>query len=98
MIDAAQIILPSSGKTAIPITVMDKTELAEMLKTSDSRIRTYINAQGFDASPLSFCILPDLSGASDKVLVGAPAKDADPFALASLASRLPAGHYRSRWR
>jgi leucyl aminopeptidase len=89
MIDAAQILLSSDVKV-IPLRVIAKAELNAL----PARIKATAKAQGFEASPLSLLMVTDSKGETVEVLVGAPAVDADPFALGSIASRLPAGHYR----
>jgi leucyl aminopeptidase len=89
MIDAGQ-ILNSSAKNAIPLRVVSKADIANL----PARIRTLAQAQGFDANPLALLIIANSDGKTAEVLVGAPLADADPFALGSIASKLPAGHYR----
>jgi leucyl aminopeptidase len=51
-------------------------------------------AQSFDANPLTWLAIPNSKGETSEIWVGAPVADADPFALGSLASRLPPRHYR----
>ncbi len=94
MRDAAQIVLTANKTPAVPLFVMDKAALAVRLKGASSRIKAHVEAHGFDASALSFISVSNEFGEISEVWVGAPAADADPFALGSLASKLPLGHYR----
>ena len=94
MRDAAQIILPASKAASVPLVIMDKAALAVMLKVALPMARTQVQAQGFDASALSFVAVSNDRGEISEVWVGAPAAHADPFSLGSLASKLPLGHYR----
>ena len=92
MIDASQ-ILKSAG-AAIPLRVIAKADLPKVLKASSSMVRAIAKAQGFEAAALSVLSILDTRGETHEIWVGEPAADADPFALGSIASRLPAGHYR----
>ena len=94
MRDANQIILPSSKAAAIPLIVIKKVDLAAKMKNASQRVKAQLNGQGFEASPLSFALVVDEKGNTAEIWVGTPAADADPFALGSLASKLPVGHYR----
>jgi leucyl aminopeptidase len=94
MRDASQIILPSGKALAVSLLVMNKAELSSKLKTASPRIKALLRGQGFEASALSFAILSNEHGETSEIWVGYPAADADPFALGSLASKLPPGHYR----
>jgi leucyl aminopeptidase len=89
MIDAGQILL-SSSTAAIPLRVIAKAEI----KALSAKIKATAKAQGFEAAPLSLLAITGDKGETIEILVGAPAIDADPFALGSIASRLPIGHYR----
>ncbi len=92
MIDASQ-ILKTSG-TATPIKVIAKADLAKHLKAATAVVKAMVKAQGFEAAPLAWLAIPNAKGETQEIWVGEPASDADPFALGSLSSRLPAGHYR----
>ena len=94
MRDAAKIILPARKAAALPLVILDKSAFAAKLKTANNRAKAQVRAQGFDASPLSFVAISNDLGETSEVWVGAPAADADPFSLGSLASKLPLGHYR----
>jgi leucyl aminopeptidase len=89
MIDAGQ-ILNSSAKNAIPLRVVSRADIANL----PARIRTLAQAQGFEANPLAHLVIANSDGNTTEILVGAPLADTDPFALGSIASKLPAGHYR----
>lgn len=94
MRDAAQIILPASKAASVPLVIMDKAALAVKLKAALPMARAQVQAQGFDASALSFVAVSNDRGEISEIWVGAPAAHADPFSLGSLASKLPLGHYR----
>jgi leucyl aminopeptidase len=93
MIDAAQ-ILKNEASAAIPLHVVAKADFAKTLKAAAPQIQKLAKCQGFEASPLSLLIVPNSAGETVEIWVGAPAAQADPFALGSIASRLPQGHYR----
>ncbi len=92
MIDASQ-ILKTTG-TTIPLCVIAKVDLPKVLKASSAVVRAIVKAQGFEAAALSCLSIPNAKGETQEIWVGEPAADADPFALGSISSRLPAGHYR----
>ena len=94
MRDASQIILPQDRAAAVSLVVMNKMELSLKLKAASPRFKALVRGQGFEASALSFALLSNEQGETSEIWVGAPAADADPFALGSLASKLPPGHYR----
>jgi leucyl aminopeptidase len=89
MIDAGQILLTSTAK-AILLRVVTKADLQKQI----SKIKKLAKSQSFEAAPQSLLHISDSDGETVEVLVGAPATDADPFALGSISGRLPAGHYR----
>ena len=94
MRDAAQIVLPASKAATVLLVIMDKPSFAAKLKSASPRIRTQVKGQGFDASALSFVSICNDHGETSEIWVGAPAADADPFSLGSLAGKLPLGHYQ----
>jgi leucyl aminopeptidase len=89
MIDAGQILL-STAQNAIPLRVVSKADLANLPR----KIQTQAKAQGFEAAPLGILIVADEKGLTTEILLGAPLADADPFALGSIACKLPTSHYR----
>ncbi len=94
MRDATQIILPKGKAKSIPLILVDKTELAKVLSNAAPRVKALAQAQGFEASALSLLTISNEHGETSEIWVGAPAADADPFTLGSLAAKLPPGHYR----
>jgi leucyl aminopeptidase len=90
MRDAAEIILPTGRKGAVPIRVVRQEALAGFLRKGPERLRTVAAAMGFDATPGSYLPYTDENGKLAQVLVGA---SSDSFSLGSLAAKLPAGHY-----
>jgi leucyl aminopeptidase len=88
MIDAAKILLDAKVK-AIALIVLEKSDL----KSLPSKQQKQMAATGFDAAPLSWFVATNVEGDLEKIFVGAPAKDADPFSLGSISAKLPTGHY-----
>jgi leucyl aminopeptidase len=89
MLNALEILLSDSDKTPVRLRVLDKPALAK----AGSAVKRQAAALGFDAAPLAVMPLVGADGGVVEILVGAPDKDADPFALGSIASRLAAGTY-----
>jgi leucyl aminopeptidase len=89
MIDAGQILLSTKAKS-IPLRVISKADLGKQA----AKTMAAAKAQGFEASPLSLLFMTDTAGEISEILVGEPSAEADAFALGSIASRLPTGHYR----
>jgi leucyl aminopeptidase len=90
MRDANLILLAPGRKPAVPIHVVTPSGLASI----PSRLRDVARGQGFEAAPLAILLCTDTRGKLADIVVGAPAKGADPFALCSIATKLPAGHYK----
>jgi leucyl aminopeptidase len=93
MIDATTILLPKGTRKPVPIHVVGRTDLKAVLRKDGARSGTLATATGFDAAPMTVLLVPDTQGRLQSVYVGAPAADADAFALGALAGKLPAGHY-----
>jgi leucyl aminopeptidase len=91
MIDAKNILLETAK--AIPIHVVTREAWAKPDKSRPAQLAAWAKSNGFEAAPLSILLVPDARGDLASVWVGAPAADADPFALGALASRLPEGAY-----
>jgi leucyl aminopeptidase len=94
MRDAALIVLKPSKKKAIGLHVIGEGGTVPNHSALPKRLQAIANAQTFNAAPLTLCICPDANGDLNDVLVGAPSASADAFALGSIASKLPPGHYR----
>ena len=89
MINAKLILLSGSAAKATVLHVMTKAELAK----SSAPLRRAATAQGFEAAAGSLMALVNEQGEVYKWLVGAPAPDADPFALGAVSSKLPTSIY-----
>jgi leucyl aminopeptidase len=89
MLNASEILLDASPTTPINLRVVDKAALA---KASPS-VRHQAASLGFEAAPLALLPVVEAGGSVTEIFVGAPGDDADPFALGSIASKLPAGTY-----
>jgi leucyl aminopeptidase len=93
MIDAAEILLKSDTKVAIPLVVVAQGDWPKVKRDMAKPVQNWAVAQGFEAAPLSLLMVADGKGALDCVYVGAPKAGDDPFALGAISSRLPAGRY-----
>jgi len=78
---------------AIPLIAVTKATLRATAAKLGKSAANWIAANGFDASPGTFCLLPDAQGNARRVLAGIAAVD-DLYALAGLPLRLPVGSYR----
>ena len=77
---------------AVPILATDAKRLPKLIASLGASDRRLAQAVGFDGSPDTFCVLPDAKGNIARVLAGVR-DPADPWALASLPQKLPAGRY-----
>ena len=93
MIDAAEILLPTKTKNAVPLRVIAAADWAVARAGMDKTVQNWATAQGFEASPLSLLQVIAKDGGLAEVLVGAPRADDDPFALGAISSKLAAGSY-----
>jgi leucyl aminopeptidase len=94
MISAKTILLPANtGKRAIPVQVIAAADWPRFRKALARTEKAWAAAQKFEAAPLDVLPLPAPDGRIARVLIGAPAANADPFALGAISSRLPEGHY-----
>ncbi len=89
MVNASDILLSSTAHRPILLQVVDKAALA---KTS-AAIKRQAAVLGFEAAPLTLLPVLSADGNIAEMLVGAPDKAADPFALGAISSKLPAGTY-----
>ncbi|MDE2383899.1 MAG: leucyl aminopeptidase family protein [Alphaproteobacteria bacterium] len=88
MLNASEILLTKS-QPATALRVLDKAALAR----EPAALRRQAQSLGFEAAPLALLPVTGEGGALAEVLVGAPAGNADPFALGANSSRLPPGTY-----
>ena len=79
-------------KSAVPILASDKKQLPKLLAALTAAERRWAQSCGFDGAANSFCLLPDAKGGVARVLAGVRDAD-DPWALAALPLKLPAGRY-----
>jgi leucyl aminopeptidase len=93
VINAAEILLPTSTRNAIAMRVVAAADWNRFKSKLDKAARTWAGAQGFEAAPLALLMLPTIDGGMAEVLVGAPRADDDPFALGAISSKLPPGVY-----
>ncbi|HET6906414.1 MAG TPA: leucyl aminopeptidase family protein, partial [Rhodanobacteraceae bacterium] len=78
---------------ALPLEAIDRAHWPAREKQLSARERRWARACGFDASPGTFCLLPDAHGDAARVLAGVDAST-PMLALGALPSLLPAGDYR----
>jgi leucyl aminopeptidase len=78
---------------ALPLEALDRAHWPARENKLSARERRWARACGFDASPGTFCLLPDARGDAARVLAGVDAS-APVFALGALPSLLPPGDYR----
>jgi leucyl aminopeptidase len=93
MREAGDILLNTGSKKALVIMVIKQGGLSAHLQNASAALKATVKAFGFDGAPASFLPYTDDKGHLVGVLAGAPAPGGDAFSLASLASKLPPGHY-----
>ena len=84
---------PDAIEQAIPLIVSDHEGLASVLAQLPSRVKTWVEANGFVADPQSCLAVPDENGRVTLALVGA-GRGNDPLTLAAAPWLLPRGDYR----
>jgi len=78
---------------ALPLEALDRAHWQARAKKLSARERRWAQACGFDASPGTFCLLPNARGDVARVLAGVDAS-VPAFALGAFPLLLPAGDYR----
>jgi leucyl aminopeptidase len=87
--------LADSPEDSVPIRLVTEENWAEISGGLDAMARAFAGATGFDGKPGSLALLPGSDGAVTAVLFGIETgQDADPFAVARLATALPKGLYQ----
>ncbi len=94
MTDLSRLLLPAATRAATSLRLIAADDWHREAGKLSARDRTWAEAQGFSAAPLSLLPLAEASGKVSAVLVGAPRPDADPFTLGKLVWSLPPGTYR----
>jgi leucyl aminopeptidase len=79
-------------KAAIPLLATDRKKLPKLLQSLTPAQRRWAGSSGFDGSPGTHHLVVDAKGALERVLVGVR-DDEDPWVLAALPLKLPAGNY-----
>ena len=85
-------LIEEGTSVATPIVALTRGQWKEWLGGQPPARRTWIESVGFSAEPGSLCLVPDGSGALDRVLFGWD--EADPWCWAQLPAKLPKGIYR----
>ena len=76
---------------ATPILACTAATLPKFLRKLTPEERTWVERSGFDAAGQSVCVFPGESGEVSAVLAGV--REGDPWSLAGLPLKLPAGRY-----
>lgn len=83
------------GPEVVSICLVTSEGWPDLAATLDPRARRFAEASGFAPKPGAIALLPSAEGGLDLVLFAiGEGVDRDPFAVAKLASALPAGDYR----
>jgi leucyl aminopeptidase len=93
MEDANQ-ILTNDKRDAIVLHALEREAWLRLLPSLPGTVKAFARSQRFDAAPLTVLPVAGISGVIASYYVGAPPDGADAFALGSIVSRLPQGHYR----
>jgi leucyl aminopeptidase len=90
-------LLASDAETAVPLWLATQESWSRLAESLPESARAFAHAQGFEAKPGTYCLLPHANG----TLLGAAfgiddptAKRPDPFLAGKLPSLLPEGVYR----
>jgi leucyl aminopeptidase len=89
---AYSLIDPDSA--AVPLTPLNKAELAAWRERAPAHERNWAAAVGFKAESGKTALLPDQHGKLGRVLVGVPDSEAAMWCVAGLSETLPEGSYR----
>ena len=89
MVNAKEIFEATADKNAIGLHVISK----EALSKANVDVKRRAQSQGFEAIAGSLLTITTAQGDVTDYYIGEPAQDADPFALAAIASKLPAATY-----
>ena len=77
---------------AVPITVVDRAGFQQLVATLPAPTRQWLHTTGFNGAADSHALVPDASGALERVFAGVERADA-PFVLSALPQLLPEGDY-----
>lgn len=87
----------SDRDNAIPLTVVQSSDLENWSQTQPPAVANWISATGFKAAIGDICLIPNQQGQLAAAIAGygtQSARDRSRFSLAAAASKLPAGVYR----
>src|SRR5215469_6381790 len=79
---------------AVPLTALDKAQLAAWRETAPPHERDWVQAVSFKAEAGKTALIPDKHGKLGRVLVGVGENEAAMWAVAGLSETLPEGSYR----
>ena len=89
---AVTLVDADESAAAIPIIAVMPATLGEALAALDQEAAAWVDANGFEGSPGSYCLVPRRDGGVSAVLFGLA--ETDPFCAGLLATNLPSGTYR----
>jgi leucyl aminopeptidase len=79
---------------SVPLTALNKTQLARLRERAPARERDWAVAAGFGGEAGKLALVPDKDGKLGRVLVGTGESEAAMWAVAGLSETLPEGLYR----
>ncbi|HIF09326.1 MAG TPA: leucyl aminopeptidase family protein [Sneathiellales bacterium] len=79
-------------RSAVPITLVNAGKLDAWTARQPEWVGEWLTTNGFAASPGTYCLVPDTTGALARVVVGID-HPAGLWDLSALPAQLPAGHY-----
>src|SRR5262249_5833979 len=91
-----EVLLRRAPRGAIPITLLTEKSFRAWHKRQPARVKNWLKAKDFTAKPGTFCVMPDVSGKTGRVVAGL----SDPpslYDLADLPRQLPSGAYKLDW-
>ena len=91
--DAATSTAPEPAGEAVPISVLDASELEAWLAGREPRIRAWVASSVFEAKAGAVCPIPGAAGNVERILCGRDADTPDIWRIAALPERLPPGDY-----
>ncbi len=87
------LLLEASNRKAVPLSVVAAADWTKLARSLPSESRLWAESNGFAAQAGRSLAVPGSKGGIERVLVGRPGADADPFALGRLCRSLPEGSY-----
>ena len=86
------VFLTRAPKNTVPLVLLTAKAYRAWLKKQPKRVSNWLDAQGFEAKPGSFCALPDAQGKPARIIAGI-SEPPSLWDIGDFSSRLPAGAY-----